>query len=426
MESRRYVICDIEATGLDENKEIIEIALITWQDGKILDVYETLINPLKNISDYIKDLTGVSAKELEHAPKFYEVADAIRMRLEGAMFVSHNTDFDYPLLRKKFEEMGQTLRLKSFCTLKVSHHEIPGMSSYSLDALCNFFRIKMTDRHRAIGDAKATLELFKELLKLRLKTYDKPLYLPKHQKILDNTPAKSGLLIFKNYEGQVIRMESAFNMQKAVKEILRIQPEKKAFLQECATVDIEASGIALIAEFKKLLHFPVRINWMIDLQQINTGEKIFRVRPYKKNVPGLWYFEDYQDAKRKLKDLNSRLKDQVYLYREGGKSKEEILKHNQKVDVLSKDARFPSDNLVLVGEGRKLNERSFVLVRQGHVLGFGYTEASLEEIYSGPEKFMTQRFFKHLHVDLASKRYLMELKNVRSKNEGWRSLAEVS
>lgn len=426
MEPRRYVICDIEATGLDEDKEIIEIALITWQDGKVLDVYETLINPLKNISGYIQDLTGVRARDLANAPKFYEVAEAIRLRLDGAMFVSHNTEFDLNLLKKKYEEMDNPLKMKSFCTLKVAQHEIPGLKSYSLDALCSFFRIKMTDRHRAIGDAKATLELFKELLQLRLKIYSRPLYLPHHDKISEKLPARAGLLVFKDEEGKAIRMESSFNMHKTGRELLKIDPAKRAFLQACESVDAEVTGLALIAEFKKLLHYPVKLNWMITSHQLNSGERAFHIRPFKKNFSGLWYFEDYQEAKKKLLKLKSSLKEQVYLYREGGKSKEEIVRRNQKVENLSREAKFPSENLVLLGEGRTLQERSFVLIRQGHVLGYGYTFATPEQIYETPEKFINQRFFKHLLIDLAAKRYLMELKNVRSKNEGWRSLAEVS
>jgi DNA polymerase III subunit epsilon len=426
MVSRRYVICDIEATGLDEEKEIIEIALITWENGKILDVFETLINPLRNVSSFIQDFTGVSSRELENAPKFYDVAEAIRMRLEGSIFVSHNTDFDLNLLRRKYTELGRPLQMKSFCTLKVAHHEIPGLKSYTLDALCSFFRIKIKNRHRAIGDAEATLELFKELLNLRLRVATVPMYLPQHEKLLGKIPSRPGLLTFKNSEGTVIRMESSFNLLKSAREFMRVQPEKKRFLEATEFIDAEVTGLALIAEFKKLLHFPLKNNWMIHLQQLNTGEKSFRIRPFKKYAPGLWYFEDYQDARKKLRELNAQLKDQVYLYREGGKSKEEILRNNQKVEFMGRDARFPAENLVLVGEGRALDERSFVLIRQGHVLGYGFTTASAEEIYAAPEKYLIQRFFKHLNMDLAARRYLQELKHVRSKNEGWRSLAQVS
>lgn len=424
MNSRKYVICDIEATGLDADRDLIEIALITYEDEKIVEIYETLINPLRTIPEYISNLTSITNRDLKEAPKFYEVADAIRMRLEGAVFVSHNTEFDLGLLRKKYAEMGQELKVKNFCTLKVAQHEIPGLSNYNLDALCSFFLIKNTNRHRAIGDAKATLQLFKELLQLRLKTYTRILYLPHHEKALKKISTKAGLLYFKDKKGKVIRFEAAFNMEKTAREILQVKAENRDLLIKTETVEGELTGSALIAEFKKLLFHPYTPNWVISLQE-SQGEKNFKVRPYKKGLVGLWYFKDYLDAKRKLRNLESGLKDQVFAYRDGGKSKEEILKHNQKVDALSKEARFPTDHLVIVGEGRTIGEKSLILVRDNHVLGYGYTSVSDDEIYNNPEQFITRRFFKHLGVDLATRKYIRVLKNLRQKTEGWRSLSEA-
>lgn len=425
MNSRRYVICDIEATGLDEHKEIIEIALITYQDDKVIDVYETLINPLRSVSEYIQDLTSISAKDLTEAPKFYDVADAIRMRLEGGVFVSHNTEFDLNLLKRKYQEMGQTLNLKNFCTFKVAQHEIPGLKSYNLDALCGFFHIKIKERHRAIGDAWATLELFKELFQLRLKTYPKILFLPHHEKSLKKVVAKAGLLSFKDAKGRVIRLEAAFNMEKRARELIEVKADNRDLLRKTETIEGEVTGSALIAEFKKLLYYPYKPHWVIYTQELDSGEKNFKIRPYKKGVAGLWYYRDYFDAKKKLQELNLHLKDDKFIYRDGPKSKEEILKHNRKLEQLAREAKFPNENLVLVGEGRTLNERSLVLVRRGHVLGYGYTEASEEEIYAQPESFITYRFFQHLAVNVATQRYLKILKNLRQKTEGWRSLSEV-
>ena len=425
MGPRRYVICDIEATGLDEDRDLIEIALITYEDDKVIEVYETLINPLRPISEHISNLTSISNRELAEAPKFYDVADAIRMRLEGAVFVSHNTDFDLGLLFKKYREMGQELKVKKFCTLKVAHHEIPGLKNYNLDALCSFFGIKIQNRHRAIGDARATLELFKELLQLRLKTYQKILYLPHHEKMLKKLPTKAGLLYFKNEKGKVIRFEAAFNMEKTARDLLIAKADNRELLIKTEVVEGEVTGSALIAEFKKLLFHPYQPHWMIVTQELSSGEKQFKIRPFKKGLPGLWYFKDYLDAKKKLKSLDYELRDQVFAYRDGGKSKEEIVKHNRKVETLSKDARFPSDNLIIMGEGRSLGERSFILVRGNHVLGYGYSEASEEEIIASPESFISRRFFQHLGADLATRKYLRVLKNLRQKTEGWRSLAEV-
>lgn len=419
----RYVICDIEATGLHEEKEIIEIALITVQDEKVVEVYETLINPMLSLSEYIQDLTSISPRDLQAAPKFYEVADAIRMRLEGGVFVSHNTDFDLGLLIKKYKEMGQELKVKNFCTLKVAQHEIPGLKNYNLDALCSFFGIKIKERHRAIGDARATLELFRELQNLRMRVRPTMRFLPHHEKCFKEIAARAGLLQFRNAEGKVIRFESTFNMEKTARELLEVRPENRELLLATETLVSEPTGSALIAEFRKLLFSPARFNWMIEEFEVK-GERNFKVSRFRKGLPGLWYFEEYIDARRKLKALGRSLKGDSFIYRDGGKSKEEIVKHNQKITELSKEAKFPNENLIIVGEGRTIGEKSLILIRKGHVQGYGYTEASDEEIYDNPDLYLTRRFFQHIGADVAAKHYLRVLKNVRSKNEGWRSLTD--
>jgi DNA polymerase III subunit epsilon len=418
----RYVICDIEATGLHAEKEPIEIALITLQDDKIVDVYETLIDPMLLVSEYIKDFTSISQKELSVAPKFYEVADTIRLRLEGAIFVSHNTDFDLNLLKKKYEQMGQELKLKSFCTLKVAQYEIPGLKSYTLDALCSFFNIKIKQRHRALGDAKSTLELFKQLQQLNLKANHYARFLPHHEKYLKAIPAKAGLLQFREESGKVIRFESSFNMQRTARTLMEVRPGNRQLLIQVESIKAEVTGSALIAEFRKLLFHPFRPRWMITAQEFE-GQKCFKVKPYKKELAGLWFFEDYTAAQKKLKSLKVQLKGESFIYREGGKSKEEVVKHNQKVDLLSKEAKFPHDDLIFLGEGRSLGEKSVILVRDGHVIGHGYTTAADEDIYENPERHLSRRFFHHPGADVAAKQHLRVLKNVKNKNEGWRSLA---
>ncbi len=423
MSAKRYVICDIEATGLDADRDLIEIALITLEDDHVLEVFETLINPLRPIPEFISGLTSITNRELQSAPKFYDLAESIRMRLEGAVFVSHNTEFDLGLLRKKYAEMGQELKLKQFCTLKVAQEEIPGLQNYNLDALCSFFRIKIKDRHRAIGDARATLELFRELRQLRLKTYPKILFLPHHERLLKKIPAKAGLLSIRDAAGKNLRQEASFNMEKTARELLMVRPENRELLLGTQDLVAEVTGSALIAEFRKVLHTSERLCWVLDVHRNAAGEDFFRIRPRRKGVAGLWYFQNYYDARDKLRELEAQLRPEKFLYREGGKSKEEILRHNQKVEKLSREARFPTENLVLVGEGRTLGERCLVLVRENHVVGYGYTEAAEEDIYRTPERYLMKRFVRHLGMDLAGRRYLRVLKNLRQKTDAWRELS---
>lgn len=426
MGPQRFVICDIEATGLSDDREIIEIALITIEERKVIDVYQTLVNPLCPLSDFIRDFTSISSREVEAAPKFYEIADALRVRLEGNVFVSHNTDFDYPLLQRKFSELGQELSLKTFCTLKIAQEEIPGLASYSLEALCSFFGIRNTEKHRALGDARATLELFHEIQQLRLPTRTKELFHPRHEKTMGQLTTKAGLLSLKDASGKVIRREVAFNILGRARELLVIRPENRYLLENVHSLEAKETGCALIAEIHQLNFRSYRPRWTITLASNQRGEKSFELRPIKRKQNGLWFFDHLNEAKRKLRNLNRLTREDHFIYREGEKSKEEILRHNQRIDQIIKKELFPSPHLVLLGEGREIGEKSLVLVRDGHVVGYGYSHAGPDEIFASPERFITKKIHHNMAADRAAIRYLQVLKNLRTKSETWRAVPEAS
>lgn len=421
--SRRYVICDIEATGLHEDKDLIEIALITVTDDKITEIYETLINPEVPVSNFVKDLTGISQRELDQAPKFHEIAESIRLRIEGNTFVSHNTDFDFGLLEKKFRERGEVLRARKSCTLKLAEELIPGLMNYNLDALSSFFGVKIKDRHRATGDALATLEIFRELQKLRMNTRSLPLYLPQHEKLLKDLPKKAGLLEFRNTEDKIIRVEATADLEKRARELLEVRPENRELLMTTSHIPYRLTGSALIAEFEKLRTHPVSYHWMVTLESDLRGEQKFMLRPFRKEGNGVWYFGDKVSAMKKSREMNHKLIDRKYIFQDGGISKEEIVRANQKAQELSRMELFPTPHLIIIGEGRTLNERSFILVRNEHVMGYGFTEASEDYILKNPELYLTKTYNRNLGIDLAARRYIRVLKNLRQKTERWQGLS---
>ncbi|MFL5785484.1 MAG: PolC-type DNA polymerase III [Bacteriovoracaceae bacterium] len=423
MNSRRYVICDIEATGLHEDKDLIEIALITFQDEKIVEVYETLINPQVPVSGFVKELTGITQRELDQAPKFHEVADSIRIRLEGNTFVSHNTDFDFGLLAKKFSERGENIKCRTMCTLRMAEELIPGLLNYNLDALSAFFGIKIRDRHRAGGDALATLEIFRELLKLRTNSRALPLWLPHHEKLLKDIPKKAGLLKLIDESAKVVRMEATDDLEKKARQLLEVRPENRELLLSVKDLQFALTGSALIAEFEKLKLQPVHYHWMVTLESDARGEQKFFMRPYRKDTEGIWFYPNYAPARAKARELNSKLQERKFIYQEGGKSKEEIVRSNQKAQELSKLELFPTPHLIIIGEGRTLHERSFILIRDDHVKGFGFTDVPEEKLIASPEAWLTRNFHKNLGVDIAARRYIRVLKNLRQKTERWQGLS---
>lgn len=423
MEPRRYVICDIEATGLHDEKDLIEISLITFEDEKIVEIYETLVNPEVPVSNFVRELTGINQRELDQAPRFHDVAESIRLRVEGNTFVSHNTDFDFGLLKKKFAERGEELRARSLCTLKLSEQLIPGLMNYNLDALTSFFGIKIQDRHRATGDALATLGVFRELMKLRMNARSFPLWFPHHEKILKNIPKKAGLLRFLNKDGEELRLEPTADLEKRARELLQVKQDNRDLLINVTEIESIVLGSALIAEFEKIQRHPVHYHWTVVLEAGERGEQKFVVKTSRKDLEGLWYFTHQGAARKKARELNERLRDRKLIYQEGGRSKEEIVRSNQRALELSRMERFPSPHLIILGEGRTINERAFILVRDDHVRGYGFTEASEEEILRHPEIYLTKTYHRHLGIDLAARRYIRVLKNLRQKTESWRSLS---
>lgn len=160
-----YAILDIESTGGKYNEEgITEIAIHRFDGHRVVDKFICLINPEREIQPFVVKLTGISNKMLRSAPKFHEVAKRIVEITEGTVLVAHNAQFDYRILRTEFRRLGYDFQRKTLCTVDLSKQLIPEAESHSLGKLARSLGIPMSDRHRANGDALATLKLFKLLL----------------------------------------------------------------------------------------------------------------------------------------------------------------------------------------------------------------------------------------------------------------------
>lgn len=162
---KKYSIIDIETTGGHRNgNKITEIAIINVDGTDIVEEYSTLIDPEIRIPYYITALTGISNEMVQGAPKFYEVAKKIVEMTEGRIFVAHNVFFDFNFIKHEFSELGYPFSRPKLCTVQLSKKHLPGHESYSLGKICADLKIENEARHRAMGDAKATYELFKLIL----------------------------------------------------------------------------------------------------------------------------------------------------------------------------------------------------------------------------------------------------------------------
>lgn len=160
-----FSILDLETTGGKFNKEgITEIAIYKFDGIKIIDEFISLINPQIPIQPYVQELTGINNKMLLTAPKFYQVCKRVLEITDNTILVAHNASFDYRMLKVEFNRLGYRFNIPQICTVNLSKKLIPDMDSYKLGKLVKSLGISISNRHRASGDALATVELFKLLL----------------------------------------------------------------------------------------------------------------------------------------------------------------------------------------------------------------------------------------------------------------------
>lgn len=158
--SQPYVVVDVETTGgkADQHR-ITEIGMVKMVEGKVIDTWQSLINPQRHISRFITNLTGIDNEMVADSPLFAEVAEQVNAFLEGAVFVAHNVNFDYSFFKKEFERAGYRFRMPKLCTVREMKKAVPGLPSYSLANLTAHFDIDMEQHHRALSDARAAGEL---------------------------------------------------------------------------------------------------------------------------------------------------------------------------------------------------------------------------------------------------------------------------
>ena len=162
---------------------------------------------------------------LHNAPKFYEVAKRIVEITEGCIIVAHNSSFDYRILKTEFNRLGYTFKRKTLCTVELSKELIPDQPSYSLGKLTRSLGIAISDRHRADGDAKATVKLFKMLLNKDLKkeiitqavkTEQKSKMTSNLRTIIEKMPTETGVYYIHNETGDIIYIGKSNNIKKRI------------------------------------------------------------------------------------------------------------------------------------------------------------------------------------------------------------------
>jgi len=157
-----FVAFDVETTGLYKNDRIVEIAFVAFSDGKVLEEWSTLVNPLRDIGK--SNIHGVTSSMVSTAPLFEDVINDIFRMINGRVLVAHNLAFDVRMLIQEFNRANTQGEIgKGFCTMVASRRLLPGVGD-SLASTCAELGVETLKAHSALGDAHMAMQVFEKLI----------------------------------------------------------------------------------------------------------------------------------------------------------------------------------------------------------------------------------------------------------------------
>lgn len=320
-----YAVLDIETTGGKFNEEgITEIAIYKYDGHQVVDQFISLVNPERNIQEFVVKLTGINNKMLRNAPKFFEVAKRIIEITKDCILVAHNTSFDYRILRTEFERLGFDYQRNTLCTVELSQQLIKNQPSYSLGKLTRSLGIPMADRHRASGDALATIQLFKLLLEKdtkkgiiqnSIKYFDGRKKKEKLKSLIEEIPRVSGIFYVHNSNGKVIFIGRGKNIKLEINKLFLKTTKRALKIQERAnSVSYDKTGNELFT----------RLKYYLELETLSP-------------------------------------------------------KFNFKKKFKINEEDFNNDNFIIIDKGREVEENGVVLIEENNVISYGFTNLAYQE-----------------------------------------------
>ena len=413
-----YAILDIETTGGQFNEEgITEIAIYKFDGHEVVDQFISLVNPEIPIQPFVIKLTGINNAMLRTAPKFFEVAKRIIEITNDCIVVAHNASFDSRILRTEFRRLGYDFQVPTICTVELAQRLIPEQPSYSLGKLVRALGIPMADRHRASGDALATVKLFKMLLDKDIektivtqfvKTEVEKGLAPRLLDIVEQLPSRTGIYYIHNESGQIIFIGRSKNIKKTVNQHFTGTSTKAKKIQTLVyTVTYEETGTELIAQLKeieeinfnkpKLNRSPVRLNTGLVLlaHPDDTGYINLKLQKRSRSSKAITSFGTFAEAQNKITYLAEKYKiclklcgmddseaecAQVASEKCDGACIQKVdkVEYNNRVQELIAELSYQNRAVLIQDKGRTISERSAVLIENGRYIGYTFYDLNYQ------------------------------------------------
>ncbi len=418
-----YAVVDIETTGgYASGNRITEIAILVFDGNSVIDRFETLVDPQQTIPYFIQSMTGITDEMVAGAPVFAEIAGKVHDLLNDKIFVAHNVNFDYSFLKHQLSDCGYRLEASRLCTVRLSRKVFAHFSSYSLGNLCCSLDIIIQNRHRAGGDADATMLLLKRLLEdgalphieKALKKSSREQYLPLHvpREQIEQLPKRPGVYYFRNQKGKVIYVGKAKNLRSRVSSHFShngASRQKQEFIRNVYDISCQVCGTELMAavleetEIKKL--WPVynvaskqaTIQYGLYVFEDRKGYARLAIERKKKHLRPIYTFGLLWDGYRMLwnmiekHNLSPRL---CFVDKSREAAPEEVPcddpgVYNKRVEEALNVLHDALPSFALLGEGLTDAERSCMLMEKGKFYGMGYIPAGMKMDIDRLKKILT-------------------------------------
>ena len=413
-----YAILDIETTGGQFNEEgITEIAIYKFDGHEIVDQFISLVNPEIPIQPFVVKLTGINNAMLRSAPKFFELAKRIIEMTNDCVLVAHNADFDYRILRTEFRRLGYDFSVKTLCTVELSKRLLPEQTSHSLGKLVRALGIPMADRHRASGDAMATVKLFKmlldkdlnkEIVAAHIKFEIQKGIAPKLMDIIESLPSKTGIYYIHKEDGSLIFIGKSKNIKKRVNQhFTGITKSAKKIQNEVCVVTYEETGSELIAQLKESQEIKINrpiynrmspksnFSWAVYAEKDSDGYlnlKLQKADGRKKEIKSYLSLQEGKDALYRItsnyqlcQKLTGLYETKTHCFQHSisecdgaciGKITSE--EYNLRVQNFIEKNLFDNKTLAILDKGRTITERSVILVENGVYKGYAFYDLNYQ------------------------------------------------